>query len=266
MVRGAAGDRLGRARTPRPRARVGVRVPRARPSSTRSSKTRWSRAEARRPASRTRSCSDSRAASAVWRRWRARSAPHPPRVRRSRGGPRRSPSAAGPRQRLGGHPSGQQAGGDGVVDALAGQRVDQPGGVAGQQDAPAARAQRTPRSTAAGGGRASRRRPVVAPGRRWSSCSSSWRPGRGCAAGGQQLAVPDVAGAVAAVEGPGVGRLPGVAEGDGLGAGPARAGWARSRGSPAPGARPAEPTARAAPPSGRRRLRRPRVRRPRRRA
>ncbi len=61
------------------------------------------------------------------RRWRASSA----RTSRAYAAPAASGSPAA--QRPGRGPAGQRPGGDRVVDALAGHRVDQPGGVAGQQ-------------------------------------------------------------------------------------------------------------------------------------
>ena len=45
----------------------------------------------------------------------------------------------------GGRLAGEEPGGDGVVDALPGERVDQPGGVAGHHHAPVTQPQRTPR-------------------------------------------------------------------------------------------------------------------------
>ena len=78
----------------------------------------------------------------------------------------------------------------------------------------------------------------------------------------EQLAVPDVGEAVAAVEGPGVRRLPAVAEDDDLRAAAASGGSGRSRGSPRPSGRRPDPSDRG----GRRSARRPRRRRPGRRA
>ena len=96
--------------------------------------------------------------------------------------------------------------------------------------------------------------PAVAPGSSASSRSSRCALRRP-SAGGQQLAVPDVAQAVAAVEGPGVRRLPAGVEDDDLGRGPCRRGRGvaaeRDRHRPrSPGPAP------GGPPSGRRRRRR----------
>src|SRR6476661_8516276 len=93
---------------------------------------------------------------------------------------------AGPRGPAGTHrprrgATGRDAGGDRVVDPLAGHRVDQPGGVAGAGGAGHEELELLEEQSTA-------RRPAVT-------------------LTGQQLAVADVGQPVAAVEGPGVGRL-----------------------------------------------------------
>ena len=155
-------------------------------------------------------------------------------------------------------PAGQQPGGHGVVDPLAGHRVDQPGRVAGQQHAPAPR----------GGGpaaRPARQRQVVggpvgaAVGRAGEQPLQlgEQEGARGRLLGGagvDQLAVADVGEPVAAVEGPGVRRLAAVAVRDHLEAGPPGGGRGvaadRQRAAAGSVTRP-----RAAPPSGVRRRR-----------
>ena len=115
--------------------------------------------------------------------------------------------------------AGGDPGGDGVVDALAGHRVHQPGGVADEEHgpvglvpAPAAQRQVVAAPVAAGAGR---------PGHELLELveqqAAAGRAGAGPLAG-QQLAVADVGEAVAAVEGPGVRRLRAVAEADDLAA------------------------------------------------
>ena len=105
--------------------------PSARPSSTRSSKTPRSVAEVPRPASRTAPLRHSRPATAMCLRW----VPSRALVVRAC----RAPAVRGiaGRDRLGGGSAGGQPGRHGVVDALAGHRVDQPRGVADQQHRPA---------------------------------------------------------------------------------------------------------------------------------
>ena len=132
-----------------------------------------------------------------------------PAARRSRcaagGGPSRrrtarrcaapaSPRAPGRGRPRGGRAAGQDAGGDGVVDALARHRVDQRGGVADQQDAavgllPAPARQRqvvaAPVACRGHGARA------AAP-RAGRAAAPGWAPYRVAGPSGEQLAVADV--------------------------------------------------------------------------
>ena len=115
---------------PSPRPRRGVISPWPSPISTRSSKTRWSRAAAWIPASTKAGRFESREATNVCRRCRASSRRTDLRCSR--------PARAGValRDRLGRRASGQDPGRHRVVDALAGHRVDQPRRVAGDQHRP----------------------------------------------------------------------------------------------------------------------------------
>ena len=87
------------------------------------------------------------------------------------------PSGVARGERLERRPGRPGPGGDRVVDALAGHRVDQPGGVAGEQHRPA-RAAASASPTAAAGGPASPWPPSVAPGSSASSRSSRCARGR----------------------------------------------------------------------------------------
>ena len=146
----------GRRRGPRrARGRRGVMRPSPRPISTRSSKTCWLRPAARIPASTTagrpgRAARRPRCAAGDGRAGGAR-----PRDGGARGG--RRTRGQGP----GGGAAGEHAGRDGVVDALAGHRVDQTGRVAGQQDR-AVRLVPAPARQRQVVGRASRRPPSSA--------------------------------------------------------------------------------------------------------
>ena len=132
-------------------------------------------------------------------------------------------------------PARRDPGRDRVVDALAGHRVDQPGGVAGEQQ-PAVRLLPPP---------ARQRQVVTLPvvagrdraGQQLLELVEQQGPRRRVtvARRRQQLAVPDVGEPVAAVEGPGVRRLAAVAVPDHLGAAPVR----RRRRVAADGQRPA---------------------------
>ena len=188
-----------------------MRRPRASPSSTRSSKTRWSSCEAASP----RSSTGPEAAqpggeggvAQVSRQQRAGGVgvplPGVGRVTRGDG--------------LGGRATGGQPGGDGVEDALAGERVDQAGGVADQQGAAVGRAPAGLRE----------REVVTDPvgrvgrgaGQQLLESLDQLGAGGPDPPGGERLAVPDVGEAVAAVEAPGVRRLPDRAERDDLGPG-----------------------------------------------
>ena len=121
-------------------------------------------------------------------------------------------------------PAGRDAGGDRVVDALAGHRVDEARRVAGEQQPavgllppPAGERQVVALPVLSGVDRA---------GQQLLELVEQQRPGRWVAlsVGRQQLAVAHVREAVAAVEGPGVRRLPAVAVADHLGAAPVRRG------------------------------------------
>ena len=136
--RQAAGEARGD-----PAARRG----RSRPASSNAGRLRPA---ARIPASTTGGCRQSRAADAGVPQVRGRAA-----GARRGGGRRPRPAGSPAASAAGGAAPGQHPGGDGVVDALAGHRVDQPGGVAGQQHrAVGLVASASP--TAAGGGPASR--------------------------------------------------------------------------------------------------------------
>ena len=206
------------------------------------------RSAARRPASSTAPERHSRPASRTWRRWAS-----------SRGRTAaawREPADAGVPggERLRGGAAGGQAGGDGVVDALARHRVHQPGRVAGQQHRARPRVA-SARWTAAAGGPSSRSRPrwLRAAARRAARAGAPWSAPVEPPA--HQHAVPDVAQPVAAVEGPGVRRLPAPCRRRSPGPRPARAGSGRSHGARPPSA-PAAAPAHAGPPSARRRRRR----------
>ena len=102
-----------------------VMSPRPSPSSTRASNARGERPAAATPASTTPGRAVSRASRVVWRRWR-------PSSRRSAAAYARARVGGGDRGRAGQPPGGQR-----VVDALAGQRVDERQRVAGEQHRPA---------------------------------------------------------------------------------------------------------------------------------
>ena len=187
----------------------GVIRPRARPSSTRSSKTRWSRAEARRPASSTRPEPHSRAA--------RRGVPQVP----GEQGPRRArvpASGAGGvtgGERLGGGPAGGDPGGHGVEDALAGHRVHQPGGVAHQEHPAGRRA--PPRAREGQVVTDPAGATVGGTGQQLLEPLEQLGAGGRLAIAVEHLAVADVGEAVAPVERPRVRRLPRGAEHDQLG-------------------------------------------------
>ena len=198
----------------RPPARRGPIRPSPSPSSTSESNAWRSRPAARMPASTTAGTRASRAAVQVCLRCVASR----PRTARRCSAPARpgSPEA----MVLRGRAAGEDAGGDGVVDALPRHRVHQRGGVADEQHpavgllpAPAGQRQvvALPVAAVGHGGRQQllelleQQRPAR-------------EPPRGTGRSREQLAVPDVAPAVAAVEGPGVRRLGARAVADDLGA------------------------------------------------